>query len=263
MTFHLTPSRHALHKRVYFHTMIPAMVRRSDAVITISESTKRDLLALLKAKEEKISVVHLGVDARFQPLKDEGQLAKIRQKYSLPREFILFVGLIEPRKNLETLVDAYLAASISGQFDLVLAGSMGWGYSGLMQKIANSHVGSRIRMPGYVADADLPALYSLATVFVYPSLYEGFGLPVLEAMACGAPVITSCVSSLPEVAGDAAVLIDPSDAGALTLALQQVLRDSQLRKSLSQRARQRAQLFTWEQTAQKTLDIYRTIAGRN
>ena len=261
MTFHLTPRSHSWHKRIYFRSMIPAMVRRSDCVITISESTKRDIIALLGAEEEKLRVIHLGTDPRFTPVRDDAQLAKVRKKYNLPRDFVLFVGLIEPRKNLETLVDAYCADSLSSQFDLVLAGGLGWGYSGLMQKIASSRVAECIRMPGYIADADLPALYSAAKAFVYPSLYEGFGLPVLEAMACGAAVITSSISSMPEVAGDAAILVPPHDRGALTSALQRVLRDKAFRDDLSRRARERAQLFTWEETARKTLEAYKAVVS--
>jgi glycosyltransferase involved in cell wall biosynthesis len=260
MTVYLTPERHSLLKRAYFRAMIPQMARRSDKVIAISESTKRDLVSLLGIKEEKICVTHLGVDKRFRPVIEEQELSRVRQKYDLPPKYVLYVGLIEPRKNLEALVDAYHADSLHTEYALVLAGKLGWGYAPLLKKIANSHLRNRIRMPGYVVDADLPALYSSATVVVYPSLYEGFGLPVLEAMACGGAVITSNVSSLPEVAGDAAVLIDPHDVGSLTLALQNVLRDRQLRESLSQRARLRAQLFTWERMAKKTLDVYKKTA---
>jgi glycosyltransferase involved in cell wall biosynthesis len=256
MTFYLTPERHSLHKRVYFRAMIPKAVRGSDRVIAISESTKRDLLRLLDVEADKISVVPLGVDSRFSPAVDEAVLAGVREKYNLPSKFILFVGMIEPRKNLQILLDVYEAAGLDEDIDLVLAGNLGWDYQGLLRKIADSPVSHRIRMLGYIADADLPALYTLATLFVYPSVYEGFGLPVLEAMACGTPVVTSNVSSLPEVAGDAAVLFDPSDSRSLASALQEVLGSSQLRKSMSERGRQRAQLFTWERTAQKTLETY-------
>jgi glycosyltransferase involved in cell wall biosynthesis len=217
---------------------------------------------LVTTNEAKISVVHLGVEARFQPIREESQLTATRQKYGLPGKFVLFVGLIEPRKNLETLVDAYLADSLCEGFDLVLAGNLGWDYSRLLKKVAASGVRNRIHMPGYIDDADLPALYSMAAAFVYPSLYEGFGLPVLEAMACGAPVITSGVSSLPEVAGDAAILVDPRDCRAVAGALRMVLGDEELREDLSQRGRQRSQLFTWERTAGKTLDVYRAAAGQ-
>jgi glycosyltransferase involved in cell wall biosynthesis len=261
MTFHLTPERHSLVKRAYFRAMIPQMARRSEKVIAISESTKRDLLRLLEIKEEKICVTHLGVDKRFRPVTDEQELTRVREKYNLPAKYILYVGLIEPRKNVEALVDAYHADSLHTEFDLVLAGNLGWGYAPLLAKVANSRVRNRIRMPGYVADADLPALFSMAAVFVYPSVYEGFGLPVLEAMACGTPVITSKVSSLPEVAGEAAILVDPSDPKALASALQSVLGDEHLGKSLSEKGMQRAGLFTWEKTAQKTLGVYKDMFG--
>jgi glycosyltransferase involved in cell wall biosynthesis len=262
MTSRLVPERHPLHRRLYMRAMIPAAIRRSDRVIADSESTKRDILDFEWAEEERICVVHLGVDGRFERVRDRKNLAEIREKYRLPREFILFVGAIEPRKNVETLVDAYLADSLSDRFDLVLAGSLGWGYSGLMQKLAVSRVKGCIRMPGYIDDTDLPSLYTAAAAFVYPSLCEGFGLPVLEAMACGAPVITSCVSSLPEVAGEAAILVDPTDMGALASALQRVLKDRELQEELSRRGQERAKLFTWDQTAKKTLEVYRQVAER-
>jgi len=229
--------------------MIPQMARRSEKVIAISESTKRDIVSLLEIEEEKISVTHLGVDKRFRPVTEEQELAGVRRKYNLPPKYILYVGLIEPRKNLEALVDAYHADSLHTEFDLVLAGNLGWGYAPLLEKVANSRIRNRIHMPGYIADTDLPALFSMAATFAYPSVYEGFGLPVLEAMACGTPVITSQVSSLPEVAGDAAILVDPSDRKALALALQKVLSDDHLRKSLSEKGIRRARLFTWEKNS--------------
>jgi glycosyltransferase involved in cell wall biosynthesis len=261
MTFHLVPERHSLHKRAYFRSMVQAAILRSDRVIAVSESTKRDILKIVRTDEKKICVVHHGVDRKFQPITDEEKLARIREKYDLRRKFILFVGVIEPRKNLEALADAYLADSLSGEFDLVLAGSLGWGYSTLMQKIANASAEHCIRMPGYIADGDLAALYSCATAFAYPSLYEGFGFPVLEAMACGIPVITSAVSSLPEIAGDAAILVDPHDTSALASALRRVVKDGRLRDDLSRRGRQRAQHFSWEQAARKTLEVYKRASG--
>lgn len=261
MTSHLVPERHSLHRRLYMQAMIPAVIRHSDRIIADSESTKRDILHFGWAEEERVCVAHLGVDGRFGPVRDAEVVSEVRRKYGLPREFILFVGMIEPRKNVDILVDAYTADSVSNQFDLVLAGRLGWGCSGLMQKIASSRIRGSIRVPGYVDDADLPALYSAATAFVYPSQYEGFGLPVLEAMACGAPVITSSFSSLPEVAGDAAILLDPNDMGALASALQRIVKDAKLRAELSGRGRERAKLFTWERTAEKTLEVYRNAAG--
>jgi len=261
VTSHVVSERHLFYRRLYLKAVIPTVIRRSDRVIADSESTKRDILSFGWAREERVCVVHLGVGRGYEPVADGEHLASVRKKYGLVREFILFVGMIEPRKNVEVLVDAYQRDALSDRFDLVLAGSLGWGYSGLLRKIAGSRVKGFIRMPGYVEDADLPALYSAASVFVYPSLYEGFGLPVLEAMACGAPVITSTASSLPEVAGEAAILVDPNDVGALASAIRRILGDESLRKELSRRGRERAKLFTWESVAEKTLEVYRGAAG--
>ena len=234
-------------------------MRNADAIIAVSQSTKSDLLQLACIPPEKISVVSLGVDPRFRPVKNEDDLRSVRRKYKLPRPFILFIGMIEPRKNLETLVDSYLSGHFFDRFDMVLAGSLGWGYSPLLQKIATSGKADRIHLPGYVEDRDLPALYSAAEVFVYPSIFEGFGLPVLESMACGTPVITSSVSSLPEVAGDAALLVDPRDHSPLTSALQKLLANKSLRGEFATRGLARAASFSWDQTAQKTLSVYQHL----
>ncbi len=260
MTVHLFPEQHSLHTRWYLRALVPAILRASDGIITVSESAKADILKFGKVKDDNVCVIPLGVEERFRQIRDERSLSMIRKKYSLEREFILFVGMIEPRKNLENLVDAFLTDSLPQLCDLVLAGSFGWGYSELLQKIGASNNKGCIRMPGYVDDTDLPALYSAATAFVYPSFYEGFGLPILEAMACGTPVITSSVSSLPEVAGDAALLVDPTDAKALASALQRIVKDGSLRQDLSRRGRQRSSLFTWHQSAEKTLAVYRRAA---
>lgn len=256
MTVHLFPEQHSVHTRWYLRVLLPAMLRANDAVITVSESAKADILKFGKVKADQVCVIPLGVEERFQQIQDELRLSIVREKYALEKDFILFVGMIEPRKNLGNLVDAFLMDSLPQFCDLVLAGSLGWGYSELLRKIGASSDKRSIRMPGYVDHADLPALYSAATAFVYPSFYEGFGLPILEAMACGTPVITSSISSLPEVAGDAAILVDPTDAKALASALQRIVKDSSLRQDLSRRGRQRASLFTWQQSAEKTLAVY-------
>jgi glycosyltransferase involved in cell wall biosynthesis len=260
MTVHLLPEQHSLHTRWYLRTLLPAMLRASDVVITVSESAKADILKFEKLNGDKVCVIPLGVEERFQPIRDECRLSMIRKKYGLERDFILFVGMIEPRKNLENLVDTFLRDSLPQTCDLVLAGSLGWGYSQLLGKIGTANDKGSIRMLGYVDDTDLPALYNAATAFVYPSFYEGFGLPILEAMACGTPVITSSVSSLPEVAGDAALLVDPADAKALAFALRRIVKDSSLRQDLSRRGQQRSGLFTWQQSAEKTLAVYGRIA---
>jgi glycosyltransferase involved in cell wall biosynthesis len=263
MTFHLVPERHSLHKRIYFQAIIPAVIKNADHVIAVSESTRRDILDLIPVKEECISVTHLGVDNRFAAVLDKNKLSELRKRFNLSRDFILSVGVLEPRKNLSALVDAYQASSLPEQFDLAIVGSLGWGYSPLLRQIAHSPVREHIRMLGYVADEDLPALYTSAAVFAYPSLYEGFGLPPLEAMACGTPVITSAISSLPEIAGDAAILVDPNNVQELSFALRQVLQNQDLRKELSRRGIERARQFTWERMAEKTLEVYKHVARRH
>jgi glycosyltransferase involved in cell wall biosynthesis len=259
-SFRITPERHSLPRRLFYRHIVPSIMRTSDGIIAVSRSAKSDLLDVARVPQEKISVIPLGVDPHFQPVHDAYRLEYTRRKYSLPRDFILYVGMIEPRKNLDALVDAYLADSLPSRFDLVLAGGLGWNYSGLLQKIHDSGAAEYIRLPGYIPDADLPALYTAASAFAYPSFYEGFGLPVLEAMACGTPVVTSSVSSLPEVAGTAALFADPHDHAALASALQTLLNNQNLRTELSIRGLQRARSFTWEQTARKTLALYSRIA---
>jgi glycosyltransferase involved in cell wall biosynthesis len=259
-SFRLTPERHSHQRRFYYRAIVPTVMHASDGIITVSRSAKTDLLDVAAVPQDKVSVIPLGVDPQFQPITAPHLLERIRCKYGLPRDFILFVGMIEPRKNLEALVDAYLADSLSARFDLVLAGSLGWGYSDLLRKVTASGAADRIRLPGYVDAADLPALYSAASLFAYPSFYEGFGLPVLEAMACGTPVVTSSVSSLPEVAGTAALLADPHDCNALAGALCDILNSAKLHAELSRRGLDRAKSFTWARTAEKTLAVYRRIA---
>jgi glycosyltransferase involved in cell wall biosynthesis len=262
MTFHLTPERHIAAKRYYFQQMIPRACHQADAVIAISESTKRDLVALLGVGEKKIFVVHHGVPGGYRRVTDENRLEEVRRKLGLRRPFILHVGMLEPRKNLKTLVEAYRsAADIHGQYDLVLAGGYGWGYEPLLAQIKGSGLTS-IRVTGYVPEEDLPPLYSQAAVFVYPSVYEGFGLPVLEAMAFEVPVITSNVSSMPEVAGDAAALLAPEDVNGLVDAMRKVLGSRDLQTRMAAAGLARARTFTWEAAARKTLDVYRAACGK-
>jgi glycosyltransferase involved in cell wall biosynthesis len=262
MTFHLTPERHLPAKRYYFQQMIPRACRQADAVIAISESTKRDLISLLGVREEKIFVVYHGVPPHYRRVTDEQPLAAVRRRFGLNRPYVLHVGMLEPRKNLKTLVEAYRTADdIHTDYDLVLAGGYGWGYEPLLEQIRASGLDS-IRATGYVAEEDLPALYSQAELFVYPSVYEGFGLPVLEAMAFEVPVITSNVSSMPEVAGDACFLIEPEDVSGLKQAMRRILGSPELRSRMAAAGRARAQQFTWEATARRTLDVYRYACGR-
>ena len=257
MTFHLTPERHKLHKVCYFRFMIPQMARRADRIIAISESTRKDFLRLTRTSAEKIETIHLGVEPGYRRISDPAELERVRSKYRLPQAFLLYLGLIEPRKNIDVLVEAYSQSpALQAGHDLVIAGNFGWDYKSTLRQIETSPARLKIHLPGYVDSADMPALYSLADVFVYPSRYEGFGLPVLEAMACGTPVVTSNASSMPEIVGADGLLVAPSDAPALRQALENIVADRHLHQSLAERGSRRAGSFSWQQVARKTLAVY-------
>jgi glycosyltransferase involved in cell wall biosynthesis len=257
LSFLLYPAVFNRLNRLYLSTMTPISVRRARRVIAISESTKRDLVRLMHVPAEHVDVVYPALEPGIQRVEDGQSLAAFRRRHNLPERFILFVGTLEPRKNVAALVQAYSLLRRRGMSQaLVLAGSKGWRYEEIFAAIEASGVAQDIILPGYVAREELPLWYSAADAFVYPSLYEGFGLPVLEAMACGAPVITSNVSSLPEVAGDAALLVDPADIGGLADAIQHVVSSSAVRSDMQARGMQRAATFTLDRMARATCAVY-------
>ena len=228
-------------------------IERADALIAISQFTRDELIDRMGAPAERIVVTPLAADPCLARVTDAERLAAVRRRYGLPERFALFLGAMEPRKNLPRLLEAFAALnpSLRREFPLVVAGAQGW---------LNDTVHEQARFAGYVAEEDVAALYSLATVFAYPSLAEGFGLPALEAMACGTPVLTSSVSSLPEVAGDAAMLVSPTDVDAMAGALARLLEDGALRADLAERGRRRAAQFSWERCARQTLAVYTAVA---
>jgi glycosyltransferase involved in cell wall biosynthesis len=232
-------------------------LKRADAVIAVSESTKRDAVRVLGLDPDKVEAIHSGVSSAFFDV-PAGAIEEVRKRYRLERPFVLFVGTIEPRKNIDTLLDAYaaLAPSLGEEFDLVLAGPAGWARPETVARLR------AVRYLGYIPEADLAPLTAAATVFVYPSLYEGFGFPVAQAMAAGVPVVTSNVSSLPEVAGDAALLVDPRSTAALRDGLERLLLSPDLRKELATRGRVRARELTWERCAARSLRFFERVAGR-
>ena len=256
---HHTPENIALFSRKMRHVCAHA-----SQVIAISEHARGELLESYPALADRVVVVPLAAQPGFGPVADPATLAGIRRRYGIPTAgYLLYVGTLEPRKNLVRLIDAYAHVRAAGGDSvppLVLAGPRGWREGPIFDAVERWGVGRRVIFPGYVAGADLPALYSGAALFVYPSLYEGFGLPVLESMACGAPVVTSSVSALPEVAGDAALLVDPTDTGALAAAIQRLLDDQGLRDRLRTLGLLRAARYTWRRTADETLAVYRTAA---
>jgi alpha-1,3-rhamnosyl/mannosyltransferase len=203
-----------------------------------------------------VTAVPLAADPVFTPA-DEKVVARVRQKYNLPPSYLLFVSSLEPRKNIDVLVDALVETKTD--IPIVLVGWKGWGEKSWFEKIKNKNLKNRVYLTGHIPDHDLRAVYTGAQALIYPSLYEGFGLPLVEAMACGCPVICSNVSSMPEVAGDAAVLIDPMQSSELAQAIENVVHDTGLRNFLVEKGRQRALGFTWESTADQTLDVYRNV----
>jgi len=269
-TFHdaiyaLFPQYHLPLNRLFLGLMMPRFLRRADAIIAVSECSKRDAVRLYGIDPARIRVIYEGVDARFQPVTDLARLAQVRARYALPERYILYVGTIEPRKNLTTLLEAFhvsrsmFHAAGNTALKLVIGGKTGWLYEGLFRKLRELGLEDEVLLPGYIADEDLPAVYSAASVFVFPSLYEGFGLPPLEAMACGTPVVCSSASSLPEVCGEAALLVEPTDVSALAQAIERVLSDEPLRAALRARGLAQAAKFSWERTARETLAVYREV----
>jgi glycosyltransferase involved in cell wall biosynthesis len=249
--------------RLYLTRMTRISARRARAVIAISESTRQDVISLLGVPAERVHCVYCGVDPSFCPL-PAPDVEVFRREKELPERFILFLSTIEPRKNVVTLVDAFaelvaLAPDVMAGVCLVIAGGRGWLADPVYARVEELGMQDRIRFTGYVPEGDKRLWYNAATCFCYPSLYEGFGLPPLEAMACGVPVITSNASSLPEVVGDAGLTVAPRDTAALAEALHRVLSDSALHAEMAGKSLARAQRFSWTETARQTAQIYRLV----
>jgi glycosyltransferase involved in cell wall biosynthesis len=247
-------------KRLYLTLLTRPSARKARRIITISESTKRDTVRLLGVSSEKVDIVYCGVDKAFHPF-PEGEVASFRQKHGLPERIILFVGTIEPRKNVVRLIEAYSRLR-DGQVKLVIGGARGWLYEEVFARVEELDLAGDVLFPGYIPPDELRLWYNAAELFVYPSLYEGFGLPPLEAMACGTPVLTSNVSSLPEVVGEAGLTVDPMDSEGLAEAMNQVLGDGALRQSMRERGLARAGRFSWARAARETVEVYRRALGR-
>ncbi len=262
LAFRLYPETHTALNRWFLNVMMPRFLQAADAVIAVSEHTKRDALRAYNLDEAKVRVIYEGVNPRFRPAPPEA-VAVIRRKYGLPERFILSVGTIEPRKNLETALAAYRALKEGGAaHKLVIVGKKGWLYRGFFRRLREEGLEGEVVFPGFVPDDDLPALYGGADLFLFPSLYEGFGLPPLEAMACGAPVVCSDVSSLPEVVGDAALLVPPLEVRAWAEALRRLLGDADLRADLQARGLARAREFSWARAARATVEVYQQVMAR-
>jgi glycosyltransferase involved in cell wall biosynthesis len=239
---------------------LPVILKRADRIISISEFTKSEVLEMFPGiSADKIDVTPLGVNSNYRVV---GEVKKsiVREKYELTKPFLLTVSTIEPRKNLANVLGAFSQISDKIDHELVLVGAYGWKCSDLFELIEELGITNRVRFLGYIDGEDLPVLYNLADIFLYPSLYEGFGLPILEAMASGCPVITSNCSSMPEVAGDAALLVDPLEQDNLAEEIIKLLSDGTLRNDLQAKGLNRVEQFTWRNCAEKTLAVYRKFA---
>jgi alpha-1,3-rhamnosyl/mannosyltransferase len=247
----------------YWRLILPRTVARADVILTGSEFVRREVIAYFELPPERVVTVPHGVDARFAPVADEAMLARVQRRYQLPARFLLFVGIASPRKNIDRLVRAFgaLTDAERGDAHLLIAGPPGWKNAALAKAMAESPLAARVRHLGIVADEDLPALYGLATGVVNLSSREGFGLPALEAMACGAPLVCADRTSFPEVVGDAALLVDPDDKAATRQALAALLAGGPEIAVRRERGLARARTFTWERAAAATLAVYRRVAG--
>jgi len=258
MSLSVLPECHTLKKRLLTSSLVPAVARAARLVLTPSESTRRDVIRLIGLDPSRVRVIPYAASPIFRPT--PGDARHLEAAYGVRSPYLLYVGTLEPRKNLARTLRAFarIAASLP-EHQFVLVGQRGWKYRDILREAARPEIAGRVSFPGYVPEADLPALYTNATCFVYPSLYEGFGLPVVEAMACGTAVLTSRSASLSEIAEGAALLVDPRDEVALANAMHALATDDALRRDLARRGADRARTFSWERTGRETAAAYREV----
>ena len=247
--------------RIYLTWAVRDAVRRANRLIAISESTKRDLVEMFGAPPERVSVIYCGTDAAFVPATDRAALDAWRAQRGITPKMILFVGTIEPRKNVARLLRAFARAKRAARLphQLVLIGARGWKHAEVDATIAQERIADDVIFAGYISQDELPRWYQAADLFVYPSLYEGFGMPPLDAMACGTPVVTSNAASLPEVVGGAAIQVAPADEAALSDAIARTLTDRALREQMIARGLEQSAKFSWEHAGRATSALYRAV----
>ncbi len=261
LSFKLFPRTHSLRNVIWTRSLVPVSVRRSARIIAVSNNTKLDLIRLMNVSNRKVEVIHEGVSGEFTPNPGPDDKQAL-DRYGIVKPYLLFVGTLEPRKNINLLIKGF--DKITNDFPdvhLVLVGRRGWMAQAIFDELEQRELLGKVHITGYVREPDLPALYRGASALIYPSLYEGFGLPPLEAMASGTPVIVSRGSSLPEVVGDAGLYVNPLDSGELAVKIKEVLGDAGLAASLKEKGLRRAALFTWKNAAARTLDILREAAS--
>ena len=257
------PGAHTARQRWYLEWSARLHARTAAHIIADSKATRDDLVRIYGIEPTRITVAHLGVDPDLRRVEDAAHIERTCRGFGISCPYLLYVGTLQPRKNLVRLLEAFaeLRSSTTGPLQLVLVGRMGWLYQSILTRAQELNLGQDIVFTGYVPDADLPALYSGAAMFVLPSLYEGFCMPVLEAMACGTPVACSNVSSLPETAGDAALLFDPRKVDEMAEAMRRGLGDAELRAALIERGRERVRHFTWDRCARQVLEVLERVAA--
>lgn len=263
LSFEHLPQTFNRRSRTQLRLTVRHSARRATKILTLSEHTRGDVIETYGIDADKVTAIPLAAPAHFAPVTDDKELQRVRHTYGIDGDYVLSVGSIQPRKNLVRLIKAYaeLRAAQSSNIcpKIVIVGKRGWLYDDTFRALEDTGVKDSVVLTGYVPESDLPALYSGALCFVYPSYFEGFGLPPLEAMKCGAPVIVGNTTSLPEVVGDAALQVDPFDISAIAAAMDQLIYNSELRKDLSVKGQARAKLFDWKHTAQRTLAVYQQV----
>ncbi len=251
---------HPLKSQLFVRPIIPAVARRAAAIITVSQHAKQEIVTGLHIPPEKVHVIYEAAARQYRVIDDAAELDRVRSRYALTRPFVLYVGTIEPRKNLTRLVTAFAQAHRHcPDLELVLVGQLGWKYTSLLKVIEDLNLGHAVRRLGYVPNDDLPALYNLARLLAFPSLYEGFGLPVIEAMACGTPVLTSNGSSLAEISASASCLINPLDVNDIAHGLICLVTDDALHANLRAAGLARAAQFSWQRAAAETVRVYDAV----
>ena len=242
-----------------FKKYIPYIIKHSSKIISISKSTKNDIIRLYSINPDKIDVIPNGVSESFK-IMPSSLLNEFRERYKLTNPYILFVGALEPKKNIPNLIKSFFyLLQEKPEFELIIAGKKSWYYEDIFQTIKNLGIQTQVRFLNYVTSEDLPLLYNAAEIFVFPSIYEGFGLPPLEAMKCGTPVITSNVSSLPEVMGEKGIMVEPDDPVALCEAMKKLIQDISFREDQVKYGLERSRQFSWEKTADMTLEVYKKV----
>lgn len=235
----------------FLRAELPRSLRRADRIITISKFTKQELMELFRVPEEKIAVTYMGMDERFRRMEDP----EVRKRYNLPPLYVLHVGTLEPRKNIEGLLRAFRLCRLA-DYKLVLAGGRGWLYGEIFRLVKELNLAERVMFLGYVQEEDLPAIYSMARLFVFPSFYEGFGMPPIEAMACGVPVVAARGSSLSEVLADAVRFIDPYQPEDIAAGIEDCLRNREIYIS---KGKEKVKQYSWARTARETLNVYLSL----